>query len=665
MRFKFTIFLIVLNVIAFGLILFLGKRPDSVSVAGGLSTIIGRGVVEADRIELRGQNLDEPRILKREGSSWSIAAPMQWSANYFAVNRILNQLQFLEEEASFSLSEIEQTGQTLADYGLENPLITLTVAREEDSVSLSVGTLTEIGNNVYLLSPDEEEIYVVNREVIDSLLVDLADLRTREIFDIPVFEVEALSLQIKAEDSIGNGDLKVRLARTNDGWIFEAPLTAVADPTLVSNAINTLSAAKVVRFAEISDPGQGLENPSMRVTLHGNKRRQTLFIGSLDPGATEANPAYFAKLENNPTLFTVGAKPFDALKEAQEALRERNFMNFDQEQLTSINLSESGQQLRLQKLETGGWQVIESSAGADIQPYRVDAEIIRQLVTDLRTFRASGFAVDTPDAADLDRLGFSKPRRSVTLSFSEGDDLVLQLAHPDTENKKLYAKTNRADYVYQVERRETLRKLPLSKLFYRNRILETLPEAAQITALKLENIVTGEVFFDHKLGSEDTLWLNALEEVELEQKAAILGLLTSVRQLEVRRYLKDSYRASYRVDKEKSLPWTFRLSAQILLPGGDTKKEDGRVYVFTERLSGTVQVGGSELHKSTFEAVQATVDNLYLFTDTMKLPPEATGGPVPDPRLVELLPEPTPIKSTDVVVEPLTSSDKGNVGLVE
>ena len=42
---------------------------------------------------------------------------MQWSANYFAINRILNQLQFLEEEASFPVDDIEKTGQSQPTTG--------------------------------------------------------------------------------------------------------------------------------------------------------------------------------------------------------------------------------------------------------------------------------------------------------------------------------------------------------------------------------------------------------------------------------------------------------------------------------------------------------------------------------------------------------------------
>jgi hypothetical protein len=646
MRLKFTFFLLALNVIAFGLIVYLGKRAQQIEPnMGGLSGQIGREVIEADRIELSGQGLDAPRILRRKGSTWSISEPMQWAANYFAVNRILNQLQFLEEEASFSVAEIEKTGQSLADYGLEEPLIELTIAEGEEAITLSIGTLTEIGNNVYLLGPNREDIFVVSRKVIDGLLIDLGDLRTREIFDIPVFEVEALSLQVKSPASAVNGDLKVRLARSSTGWNFEAPLAAQANPALVSNTINTLTAAKVGRFIEqeaIDPVLQGLESPFMRVTIQGNKRRQTLLIGNPDNLAPEG-AAYFAKLEDNPTVFTVGAKAFDELREAQEALRERNFMKFDQSALTAINISENERQIRLQRIETGNWQVIESSTDADIQPRRADPEIMDRLIKELSSLRATGFAQDAPSTADLERLGFNQPRRAVILTTNNEASDTLLLAHPTTENQKLFAKNNRNEFIYEVERRTTIELLPLNSLHYRNRTLETLPEAAVITAIKLENLASNETIFEHTLGNDGIQWGNALSELDKTQRTPILQLIENIRKFGVKSYLKDGYTEDgYQLDAEKSIPWLYRLSAEISLPGGETQRTDSRSYVFTKRHSGTIQVGGSALHNSIFEIPQSTLDALYELTDTMQIPPEMKGEPVSTPEAPAPVGEPQP-----------------------
>ena len=648
MRFKFTIFLLALNVISFGLIAYLNHQARQIEPStGGLSGQIGRELIDADRIELHGRGIETPRILEREGSTWYLVEPMQWSANYFAINRILNQLQFLEEEASFPVDDIEKTGQSLADYGLENPLLRVVIAEGEESISLSIGTLTEIGNNVYLLGPDERKIFVVDRQVIDGLLVDLNDLRTREIFDIPVFEVDALGLQIRSENTADGSSLKVRLARNNGAWTFEAPLAAKADPTLVDNTINTLTAAKVGRFIETEQTNlilRGLENPFMQVTIHGNKRRQSLIIGNLDPNSQGA-PQYFAKLENNPAIFTVLARPFDILREAQEALRERNFMNFDPSKLSTINISENGRNIRLQKLETGenDWQVLESNGGNEIQPYRADPAIMDSLLKNLSTLRASGFTADAPTASDNENYGFNNPRRVVTLSFSLGDPLTLMLAHPEGREDVLYAKTNLADFIFEVERYTTLRMIPLDTHYYRNRLLDMLPSAARISALKLTNLEKNEAVFDYKIGQENIGWNDLIEEFNTEHGDQICVLLDAIRKFEVKSYLIDSYTEAYPVDEENSLPWIYQLSATIKLPGGETDRTETREYVLTERLSGTVQVAGSKQYNTIFEIPQSLIEALYELTNEMEIPPEIAEEPVLKPKPIEPLTAPARI----------------------
>ena len=649
MRFKFTAFLLGLNIIVFGLIAYLNQRSGQLDDSlGGLSGQIGRDLIEADQLELRGRGIAEPRILRREGSSWRISEPMQWRANYFAVNRILNQLQFIEEEATFSVDEIERTGQTLADYGLEDPILELIIYEGEESLKLSIGTLTEIGNNVYLLGPDEEQIFVVSREVIDGLLVDLADLRTREIFDIPVFEIQELSLQIKSSAASNNGDLKVRLANTAGKWRFEAPLAAEADPTLVSNTINTLAAVKVGRFLEPAafDPVlQGLESPFMRVTLHGNKRRQTLFIGNLDSSASEELPQFFARFQDNPAVFTVDARPFEELLEAQEALRERNFMNFDSATLNAIHIAENGREIRLQKMETGDWQVMEITGSGDIQPRRADPGVMGTLIEDLNALRAKDFALDAPTSVDLERLGFNTPRRTVELNFDDKEDLALQLAHPEEENFKLYARTGQREFIYEVERHPSLRLLPLNDLHYRHRSLETLPQAAVIREVELTDLINEKSIIRIAL-EEGKTWEEQLAAVDAGTGTAISTILEQLRTFEVKTYLNSGYSESYQVDTEKTLPWAFELSASILLPGGNKEQIREVQYVFTERLSGTAQVGGSATHDAVFELNQELIDAIYELTDTMELPPESEGEPVPDPAPVTPVAEPAPPASS-------------------
>lgn len=650
MRFKFTIFLLALNLIAFGLIAYLGQQNSrSEAKRSGLANQLGRELTEAERIELSGRSLDTPRVLVREGNTWELEAPMRWPANYFAVNRILNQLQFIEEEVSFPIAELTNTGQTLEDYGLADPTLKLTLSEGGRSISISIGTLTDIGNNVYLLGPDQERIYVINRQVIDGLLLDLDELRKRELFEIPVFEVAELSLQIRSLDVGRTGDLKVRLAKTAGKWSFEAPLAAEADPALVSNAINNLAAVKVGRFIpadSINDSISGLDNPFMRVTLHGNKRRQTLLVGNSEERGEQTGEQkttfYYAKLESNPAIFTVQAAPFDELVQAQEALRERNFMDFGEKELDSIHISENGRQIRLQKIEDGRWQVLESADENELQPRRADAGVIERLIDDLDALRATQFAVDSPRGIDLERLGFNAPRRVVDLFFENNASMRLELAHPEDDNNALYARTDQAEFIYEVERRPTLMSLPLSALHYRSRTLETLPEAASVQRIGLIDTSKRDPLFEYTLDESSRDWADSLDELDAEKREAIEELIATIRSFSVSAYLKDDFDpGGYPLEEDRKLPWRYRLEATLLLPGSERDEISEISYDFTERLSGTKQIGGSSSRGTMFELTQSTIDTLYTLTEEMERPPEARGSEPESPTPIEPVPEPS------------------------
>ncbi len=639
MRLKFTLILLALNILAFGLIAYLNNQGKEIKTESStLSMQFGSELMDAERIELHGSGLELPRVLERQGSTWQLIEPMKWSANYFAINRILNQLQFLEEEASFPVDEIENTGQSLADYGLENPLLKLSIVDKDERISLSVGTLTEIGNNVYLLGPKERRIFVVNRQVIDGLITDLNDLRAREIFNIPVFEVDALGLQIRSQSSADGSSLKVRLARNNGDWSFEAPVIAKADPALVDNTINVLTTAKVGRFLErdAEDPVLlGLETPLMRVTVHGNRRRQTLIIGNLDEQA-EGSPKYFAKLEKNPAIFTVMAEPFNALLEAQKELRERNFMKFDSSKVSAINISKNGQKIRLQKLESSDedWQVLESKDNEEIRPYRADPVIMDLLLNDLSNLRASSFAIDAPTPIEDVSLGFNRPIRTVSLSFAEGEPVTLTLAHPEGDNETLYAKTNQAKFIYQVERQLTLSMIPLEAHHYRNRMLDKLPAAALVSSIELIDLSNDQRLINLQL-PDNIDWITYLNREESDRSSAIFEVLNSAVNFTVNNYLLDYFTEIYSEDTDQAYPWAFQLIATIQLPGGESNRTETREYFFSKRLSGTRQIGGSKEKDVVFDISQALIDALYEITDDMTLPPEAMNQPVTKPSDIE------------------------------
>ena len=146
-HFRATFFLIILNVIAFG-VLFIASNSqyNSFQKKDSLNSNIIEYTNNLESLSISSSQLDAEITLNKEGSSWILKEPISWPANDFAVNQIIHQLNLIKETLAFSIDEIEQTKQTLADYGLENPLLSLELAYGKKALEIQIGSVPTISN---------------------------------------------------------------------------------------------------------------------------------------------------------------------------------------------------------------------------------------------------------------------------------------------------------------------------------------------------------------------------------------------------------------------------------------------------------------------------------------------------------------------------------------
>ena len=248
MRYRITLILFIVSAILCIWIYSLEKGGrGQKNPASETSGLFGPDILLADRLELRGPALGEgqERVLKKKGSDqWFIEKPMNWPANYYIVNQILNQIQFLPKEYSFTVESILKVGKTLTDYGLQEPRLELTLGWEDMERSVSFGLPSEMGGRTYLLGPDRQNIYAVSQQLENSLLQGLEFWQSPEIFTLPVIEVSSMSLDINDDGNL----TKIRLEKTGDDWKLEAPIKAPADSHLVNERINALQGVKALGF---------------------------------------------------------------------------------------------------------------------------------------------------------------------------------------------------------------------------------------------------------------------------------------------------------------------------------------------------------------------------------------------------------------------------------
>jgi len=625
MRTKITLVLLIAVCISFSYIIFFEKDYNTAPrISDARSLILSPEIAEIDYLKIESSRLPSTPTLKKTIKGWELISPVSWPANFFAVNRILAQLQFLEKENSFLVEQLNESGQTLADFGLDPADLTLTYGQKGEVHQIKIGHPTSTGNRLYILSPDKLRIHVVSLSLLESLSVRIEELRSNDIFETPVFEIHSWNLQLKEA-----GNLRVRLTRKDSNWLFETPISARANKPAVETLLTQITDLNIHSFVKDNSSDLerlGLLNPSMSITLEGNGTRESVLIGDPAPDMGN-NTLYYAKKESQPTIFTVNIDFINTLESAQIGLRDRRLFSGTEENVQSMTLSKSGSSpVLLQKLENGVWQVGSRGADQSLQTMPGDTAIITNFLRRLLwsdTLPDIGFVSDAPSAADLERYGLELPLWKVEVSFKlqsadtpemeEGSDEVGNLSESISfglfegrETSHVYAKMSDAPSVYLLDS-SILKELRTTPNHYRDRLLPGIPGGTKINTLKITDLKDSEPILSINTTGEKASWENELAALNEIQQKAIVDLLQSLEKFEAKAFLSNEFTSS--IDfAGKTQPWSFLLEASLTPQGGDETQASLFSLHLSETTGGTTLLAGSEKLNLVFEADQTFLD---------------------------------------------------------
>ncbi len=636
MRTKVTLVLLFLNVALFFYIFqFVGIKPPPAITQRPLPS----QVAALDRIEIRRADQPDPIVLEQRGDTWFLGAPYNWPADRNAIDRLRNELILLKSETSFAVANLGDTGQKLADYGLDPAAIVLRLGVGEERFDLRIGAATQVQNRLYVLDPEATRIHVVNRSLVEALQLGPDALRDTALVDIPVFEARSLAVHLPSP-----GNLRVRLARTAQRWMLESPIQTRADKNAVELALSFIHELRVSKFLDHATELRttGLDNPTLRLTVEGNQRRTILLLGAPVPsepstGVTRAETEFYAKLEERDALFTVIVPDLllDTLRNAQTELRERRLLDVDPARLSAITIRAPGQpEVTLQRLETGTWQVLARQGTEAPQPQPADPGILTRLVDQLAKLRATSFHSDAPFPADLEQWGFNRPEREVVLDLAADsggpattETLQLGVTTTDPIHPATFARLAESQFVYQVDA-AILQEIPVLARHYRQRTLRELPPGARITGVALRRLADDSVVFARELAAGQT-WETALAAEPATVQSATQQLLAELRTLRAQNFEQDTFTSAINVNGE-SRPWAYRLDLTLALSGaGEAERTTTSTLMLGERQGGSTLLVGSAEFNCTFHATQPLLDALFTLSFGSRDPGPPPPAPVP------------------------------------
>ena len=631
MRFKLTLTLLAILLGLLTYIFYIDTRNELDPYEEKFSSVLGDLAVGIDYLSIRNNATGQNITLENENNRWMLKEPYLWPANEFAVQRILTELRFLERVSSFETNVVSNSGVSLTDYGLRPSQTALMIGRGERKSTLHIGKPTEIGNNLYILSTDQEYVHVVNRSLLDAITINLDTLRSSRLFDIAVFEATSWNIQVREDDR----NLRAWFARNGNNWVFETPIRARADSGAVNGLLNrclSLEADAIVAPSPSDLSPYGLQNPLYRIAVEAAEQREVLEIGEKISDDSEFR---YAKRESRPSVFQLRIDFLDLLANAQTKLRERRILELDATAATTVTINRRNQEpLTLQKLEDGNWELVVRDESNGIETMEGDTQSISEILKWLNELKAvpdSGFVNDAPSDPDLESYGLEVPEFSITLTSNKlfGEEETLETLETETlfigdrtpeSRQKSFVKIDKKTFVYSVYN-DIFTRIDTDPILYKNRKIIDLPETSQISHLTVERLADRAILIDEEINPNT------------ESPNVAARLAGQISELSIEAFNPDGFTRTVSIAGRQQ-PWAYKAIATVR--SDDTLEAiSQKIEIFiSEASGGPLLYGGIAESNQGFRFRTDFIDTFseIVFDRTQRNKPEDPFSPKPLPE---------------------------------
>jgi hypothetical protein len=255
-------------------------------------------------------------------------------------------------------------------------------------------------------------------------------------------------LTLKQED-ISKIDLKKKggdelvLAKDSSGkWQITAPKPLSVEQSAVSPMLSTLSSLTAGRLVEekVSDLGQyGLSDPALAAVItEKNNKTHALLLGDQTP----AGSAVYAKLDDDPRVFTVASYNKSSIDKSVNDLRDKRLLTVDAEKISKVELIANKEDIEFGR-NKNAWQIVKP------KPLRADDGQVEQLVRTLTDAR-------------MDLGGADQDPKKIAATFASATPVATAKVTAESGTQELQVRKNKDDYYAESSVVEGVYKVPSS-----------------------------------------------------------------------------------------------------------------------------------------------------------------------------------------------------------
>ena len=372
--------------------------------------------VKAFRIR-NGQNLLISGRINKD-RTWLLETPFRAPADAYAVDSALTIL-----SSAKTLRPVTGEEASLTDFGLQEPHIFIELEEDAGQRWLAVGKASPSGDSYYARSSQSNQVVLVPQKEIRLLPQNpsaLLDLRVVPLVQDPLHTIEVTQA--------GNS---FRLQATTDGWTVQSPIHGGADPHVMSEWLNRLTALRASKVSPMEPRDGGPADPSRLGTIRLSAGKVSQSVGFFRAGGT-----FLARRSDHPTLwYELSGQDVSVLLPDVFSLRDKHLIaEIEPRSVLALEIRHRGRLVRLARLGAG-WALNSRPLSSD------QAQSVERWLTDLQLSQWS------EPLGDPARCGLSdKSRWHLELRGRDGQTAgKLQIAH--TTSCGNVATTSRGDWV--------------------------------------------------------------------------------------------------------------------------------------------------------------------------------------------------------------------------
>ncbi len=366
-------------------------------------------------------------IVKKDGATYKITAPVQYAAEQDSAKQAFEALEKLDFGGITSDQKAKHDEFEVGDKGVR------IVAKKGDKVlaDLRVG---KVANGLTMLRVEgKDEVWQAVGSLKYQFDKDTSAWRDKSITTFDEADAQKLEIVSKTGGRIVLSKPPRTDGGADEGWKVTESAVKVdpLDKTVASGIVSALYSWKANDFADAPKPDEtGLAAPetTITVTLKGDKKKVVQI------GKKKGEEDYFVKTGDGAQVFLVKKYNIERINKRPIEFRDKTVCNLNEAEITEVAVTRETEPFTLVrppgKTGSDGWKLTRP-AGATPDPAKVST-----LLAAFKEWKAISFAEDNSPKT----TGIAKPSATITAKSSvKGSGCVLKVGSPTSDQQNFYA----------------------------------------------------------------------------------------------------------------------------------------------------------------------------------------------------------------------------------